>query len=225
MCEGSWRRRSAVVQEPTAHVQEAVPDQTPNRVHALFFTFSWFQLSLMQAPSCQQHLSFLQEQPFRLLAWGCWTPDFPVLSAGLSIVPFNVQHPWSPALQRSCISPGLLLGVCVPACLMSCSGAVHTGLGGIVSFRLYSTPWAGSEAALSPEVRVPCFGSKHKMGDHSFLRGRFSAFLKVVTCSSWWCFVFSWITKLSLPQWYYFYSFLPQCCKSISFLLFLTVKA
>lgn len=37
MCEGSWRRRSAVVQEPTAHVQEAVPDQTPNRVHALFF--------------------------------------------------------------------------------------------------------------------------------------------------------------------------------------------
>lgn len=106
---------------PRAHSSHpALPDQTSNRVHALFSTFSWFQLSLLQAPSCQQHLSFLQEQPFRLLPWSCWTPDFPVLSAGLSIVPFKAQHPWLPALQRSCIPAGLLLGFCVPACLVSC---------------------------------------------------------------------------------------------------------
>lgn len=35
-----------------------------------------------------------------------------VLSSGLCTMPFKAQHPWLPALQRSCILAGLLLGAC-----------------------------------------------------------------------------------------------------------------
>lgn len=76
MCRGSWRRCTAVVQEPTLHIQQNLI-KLLIRFMLCFFTFFWFQLSLLQVPSCKQHLSFLQEQPFRLLVWGCWTPDFP----------------------------------------------------------------------------------------------------------------------------------------------------
>lgn len=76
MCKGSWRRCTVGVREPIPHIQQSLIKLLIGFM-LCFFTFSWFQLCLLQEPSCQQHLSCLQEQPFRLLVWGCWTPDFP----------------------------------------------------------------------------------------------------------------------------------------------------
>lgn len=181
------------------------------------FMLCFFHVFLIPAlPSARAQLPATFVLPpgaaFQAFGVGLLGSRLPVLSSALCTVPLKAQHPWVPALQRSCIPAGLLLGVCpsLPAVLQCCCAC---WLWGCCLIWLCSAACAGSEPALSPELHmlymVPYFGSKHKMGGHSFLRGRFSAFLKVVMCSSWWCFVFSWITKLSLPQWYYYYSFLP----------------
>lgn len=140
MCEGSWRRRSAVVQEPTAHVQEAVPDQTPNRVLALFFHV--FLVPALPYASAQlpATLVFPPGTAFQAFGMGllnsrlpcsiCWTLHRTIqCAAPLVASPAEELHlSWAPA---GSVCPSL------PHVLQWC--CAHR-FGGIVSFRLYSTP-------------------------------------------------------------------------------------
>lgn len=184
----------------------AVPDQTPNRVHAL--SFHVFLVPALPSASSQLPAAFVfpPGTAFQAFGVGLLNSRLSVLSSGLSTVPSQAQHPWLPALHPcwGCVSQ--------PA---SCPAVVlcTRALGLLSGFGCAALP-VQPQRLLFPQSFIFCTC-------RSFLRGRFSAFLEVMR-SSWWCFVFSWITKLSLPQWYYYYSFLPQCSKSISFLLFLT---
>lgn len=91
------------------------------------FMLCFFHVFLIPAlPSARAQLPATFVLPpgtaFQAFGVGLLGSRLPVLSSALCTVPLKAQHPWVPALQRSCIPAGLLLGVCpsLPAVLQCC---------------------------------------------------------------------------------------------------------
>lgn len=84
----------------------AVPDQTPNQVHAL--SFHVFLVPALSSASSQlpAALVFPPGTAFQAFGVGLLNSRLSVLSSGLSTVPSKAQHPWLPALHPcwGCVS-------------------------------------------------------------------------------------------------------------------------
>lgn len=159
--EGSWRRCTAVVQEPTTPIQQSLIKLL---IGFMLCFFHIFPVPALPSASAQLPATFVfpPGTAFQAFGVGLLNSRLPILSSGLSTVPFKAQHPWFPDLQRSCIPAGSVSQPAPCPAVVLCTQV----FGGLSDFGC-----AGSEAALSPELHVlcavPCFGPKHKEGGWS----------------------------------------------------------